>query len=255
MQQQIQASNNATEYIYQSCVHLLEETGRKISMMLWDSIVLKAKKFKEFEGYEMSLLDMSFDVRVNMINDEQSRMELSQLMNTALASGAITYEQAFKIKNIEDVKLAELYLARSMKKAKKEAQESAQMNAQMNAQIQQESAAAKAQGDAQLEQVMAESKIAVNKSKNDGDKEIELIKFATAMYSSVIGKGIELPADIKQFADSILGNAIQPQLQEQAMQEQAMAEQQMMAEQGMQEGAPMEEQVTEEQMTEEIPPQ
>lgn len=255
MQQQIQSSNNATEYIYQGCVHLLEETGRKVSMMLWDSIVLKAKKFKEFEGYEMSLLDMSFDVRVNMINDDQSRAELAQLMNTALAAGAITYEQAFKIKNIEDVKLAELYLARSMKKAKKEAQEVAQQNAQMNAQIQQQSAAAKAEGDAQLEQMMAESKIAVNKSKNDGDKEIELIKFATAMYTSVVGKGIELPADIKQFADSILGNAIQPQMQEQAMQEQAAMEQQMAAEQGMQQGAPMEEQVTEEQIPEEIPPQ
>jgi hypothetical protein len=186
-----------------------------------------------------------------MINDDQSRAELTQLMNTALAAGMITYEQAFKIKHIEDVKLAELYLARSMKKAKKEAQEAAQQNAQMNAQIQQESAAAKAQGDAQLEQMMAESKIAVNKSKNDGDKEIELIKFATTMYASVVGKGIELPAELKQFADTILGNAIQPQMQEQAAQQAAM-EQQMMAEE---QGVPMEEQVTEEQITEEMPPQ
>ena len=251
MQQQVQSSNNATEYIYQSCVHLLEETGMKISMMLWDSIVLKAKKFKEFEGYEMSLLDMTFDVRVNMINDDQSRAELTQLMNTALAAGMITYEQAFKIKHIEDVKLAELYLARSMKKAKKEAQEAAQQNAQMNAQIQQESAAAKAQGDAQLEQMMAESKIAVNRSKNDGDKEIELIKFATTMYASVVGKGIELPAELKQFADTILGNAIQPQMQEQAAQQAAMEEKMMAEEQGV----PMDEQVTEEQIIEEMPPQ
>jgi hypothetical protein len=253
MQQQVQSSNNATEYIYQSCVHLLEETGMKISMMLWDSIVLKAKKFKEFEGYEMSLLDMTFDVRVNMINDDQSRAELTQLMNTALAAGMITYEQAFKIKHIEDVKLAELYLARSMKKAKKEAQETAQQNAQMNAQIQQESAAAKSQGDAQLEQMMAESKIAVNKSKNDGDKEIELIKFATTMYASVVGKGIELPAELKQFADTILGNAIQPQMQEQAAQQAAMEQQMMAEEQAPMEGQPME--VTEEQITEEMPPQ
>jgi hypothetical protein len=255
MQQQVQSSNNATEYIYQSCVQLLEETGRKISMMLWDTIVLKAKKFKEFEGYEMSLLDMTFDVRVNMINDDQSRAELTQLMNTALAAGMITYEQAFKIKNIEDVKLAELYLARSMKKAKKEAQEAAQQNAQMNAQIQQESAAAKAQGDAQLEQMMAESKIAVNRSKNDGDKEIELIKFATTMYASVVGKGIELPAELKQFADTILGNAIQPQMQQQAAQQAAMEEQMMAEEQAMMEGQPMQEEVTEEQITEEMPPQ
>lgn len=230
MQQQIQASNNATEYIYQAAIQLFEETGRKISMMLWDTIVLKAKKFKEFEGFEDKLIDMSFDVRVSMINDDQSRLELTQLMNTALASGAISYEQAFKIKHIEDVKLAELYLSRSMKKAKKEAQENAQQNSMMNAQIQQQSAAAKSQGDAQLEQMMAESKIAVNKSKNEGDKEIELIKFATAMYSSVIGKGVELPLDIKQFADTVLSNAIQPQVEQKMMkqeQQEQMQQEQM----------------------------
>lgn len=230
MQSQIQSSNNATEYIYQAAMELMEETSRKISMMLWDSIVLKAKKFKEFEGYEMSLLDMSFDVRVNMINDEQSRTELVQLLNTALQAGMITYEQAFKVKHIEDTKLAELYLARAMKKAKKEAQEQAQMNAQMNAQIQQQSADAKAQTDAQLEQMASQAKIAVNKSKSEGDKEVELIKFASNLYTSALTSGKELPEDIKRFADTILGNAIQPQMQEVA--EEQMPEQEEAPEQG-----------------------
>lgn len=229
MQSQIQASNNATEYIYQAAIQLLEDTGRKVSMMIWDSVVLKAKKFKEFEGYEGNLLDMAFDVRVSMINDDQSRMELNQLLNNAVSSGMITYEQAFKVRNIEDNKLAELYLARAMKRARKEAQEQAQLNAQMNAQIQQQSAMAKSQSDAQLEQIGAQAKIAVNKSKSDGDKEVELIKFASSLYASSISSGKPLPEDIKAFADQILGIAIQPQIQEQVAQ-QAAAEQQMMEE-------------------------
>lgn len=238
MQSQIQSSNNATEYIYQAAIQLLEDTGRKVSMMIWDSVVLKAKKFKEFEGYDGNLLDMAFDVRVNMINDEQSRMELNQLLNNAVSSGMITYEQAFKVRNIEDNKLAELYLARAMKRARKEAQEQAQLNAQMNAQIQQQSAMAKSQSDAQLEQIGAQAKIAVNKSKSDGDKEVELIKFASSLYASSISSGKPLPDDIKAFADQILGNAIQPQIKEQAAQ-QAAAEQEMMggeAESSEQEG-------------------
>jgi hypothetical protein len=230
MENQIQASNNATEYIYQGAMQLLEDTCRKMSMMIWDSVVLKAKKFKEFEGYEMSLLDMTFDVRVSLINDASSRMELNQLMNTALQAGMLTYEQAFKVKHIEDTKLAELYLARAVKRSKKEAMEQAQQNAQMNAQIQQQSANAKAQLDAQLEEMSTSGKLSVNKSKTEGDKEIELIKFASALYTSTIASGKPLPEDIKKFADTILGNAIQPQLLEQAammqqMQEQAMAEQ------------------------------
>ena len=228
MQSQIQASNNATEYVYQAAIELLEETGRKVSMMVWDSVVLKAKKFKEFEGYEENLIDMAFDVRVDMINDDQSRMELNQLLNNAVSSGMITYEQAFKVRNIEDNKLAELYLARAMKRARKEAQEQAQINAQMNAQIQQQSAIAKSQSDAQLEQIGAQAKIAVNKSKSEGDKEVELIKFASSIYASSLSSGKPLPEDIKAFADQILGNAIQPQLQEQAIQ-QAEAEQMMQA--------------------------
>lgn len=230
MENQIQASNNATEYIYQAAMQLLEDSCRKMSMMIWDSVVLKAKKFKEFEGYEMSLLDMTFDVRVSLINDASSRMELNQLMNTALQAGMLTYEQAFKVKHIEDTKLAELYLARAVKRFKKEAMEQAQQNAQMNAQIQQQSANAKAQLDAQLEEMTTAGKLSVNKSKTEGDKEIELIKFASALYTSTIASGKPLPEDIKKFADTILGNAIQPQLLEQAammqqMQEQAMAEQ------------------------------
>jgi len=228
MQSQIQASNNATEYVYQAAIQLLEDTGRKVSMMVWDSVVLKAKKFKEFEGYEENLIDMAFDVRVNMINDDQSRMELNQLLNNAVSSGMLTYEQAFKVRNIEDNKLAELYLARAMKRARKEAQEQAQVNAQMNAQIQQQSAMAKSQSDAQLEQIGAQAKIAVNKSKSEGDKEVELIKFASSIYASSLSSGKPLPEDIKAFADQILGNAIQPQLQEQAIQ-QAEAEQMMQA--------------------------
>ena len=109
MQNQIQASNNATEYLYQGAMQLMEETAKKVSIMIWDSVVLKAKKFKEFEGYEMSLLDMTFDVKVDLINDQQQRAELTQLLNTALQAGMVTYEQAFKVKNIEDTKLAELY--------------------------------------------------------------------------------------------------------------------------------------------------
>jgi len=249
MENQIQASNNATEYIYQGAMQLLEDTCRKMSMMIWDSVVLKAKKFKEFEGYEMSLLDMTFDVRVSLINDINSRMELTQLMNTALQAGMLTYEQAFKVKHIEDTKLAELYLARAVKRSKKEAMEQAQQNAQMNAQIQQQSANAKAQLDAQLEEMSTAGKLSVNKSKTDGDKEIELIKFASALYTSTIASGKPLPEDIKKFADTILGNAIQPQMIEQA------AMMQQMQEQAMMEQMPQEEvQQTTEQVTEEQPP-
>jgi hypothetical protein len=224
MQQQIQSSNSATEYIYDAFTNVMEETTEKVSMMLWDSVVFKAAKYKEMEGYDLSLLDMSFDVKVEMLPDDQKKAELNNLMMQALQSGALTYEQVFKIKNIDDVKLAELYLAKSMKKAKREAEEAAQKNSQMNAQIQQQSAQMKMQQDAQLVQMESQGKMAVNKTKGDSDKDLELIKFATTMYMESLKTGQPLPDEIKAMADSILGSAVQEQMQQK--QQEQMAQQQ-----------------------------
>jgi len=202
----------------------MEETTEKVSMMLWDSVVFKATKYKEMEGYDLSLLDMTFDVKVEMLPDEQKKAELNNLMMQALQAGGITYEQVFKIKNIEDVKLAELYLAKSMKRAKKEAEEAAQKNSQMNAQIQAQASQQKMQQDAQLTQLESQGKMAVNKTKGDSDKELELIKFATTMYMESLKTGQPLPDEIKQLADSILGTAVQEKMQKQ--QQEAMTQQQ-----------------------------
>ena len=239
MQQQIQSSNSATEYIYDAFTSLMEETTEKVSMMLWDSVVFKAAKYKEMEGYDMSLLDMTFDVKVEMLPDDQKKAELNNLMMQALQSGGISYEQVFKIKNIEDVKLAELYLAKSMKKAKREAEEAAQKNSQMNAQIQQQSAQMKMQQDAQLVQMESQGKIAINKTKGDSDKDLELIKFATTMYMESLKTGQPLPDEIKAMADSILGSAVQEQMQQKQEEEQ---QKQMAQQQAQQQEAQQQEQ-------------
>jgi len=236
MQQQVQSSNSATEYIYDAFSNLIEETSEKVSMMLWDSVIFKATKYKEFEGYDMSLLDMTFDIKVQMLPDDKEKAELNQMMMQALQANMISYEQVFKIKNIDDVKLAELYLSKSMKRAKKEAEEVAQRNSQMNAQIQQQSSQQKMQQDAQLEQLSSQGKMAVNKSKGDSDKEIELIKFATMMYSESLKTGQPLPDEIKQLADSILGTAVQEKMQQK--QQEQMAQEQAQQQEAQQQEQP-----------------
>ena len=238
MQQQIQSSNSATEYLYDGFTTVMEETTEKVAMMLWDSVIFKATKYKEMEGYNLSLLDMTFDVKVEMLPDEQKKAELNNMMMQALQSGAISYEQVFKIKNIEDVKLAELYLAKSMKRAKKDAEETAQRNSQMNAQIQQQASQQKMQQDVQLEQMSSQGKIAVNKTKGDSDRDLELIKFATNMYMESLKTGQPLPDEIKQMADSILGSAVQEKMmqkQQEQMSQQQAQEQQAQQEQNQQE--------------------
>lgn len=227
MNNQIQSSNNATEYIYDAFTNLMESTCEKVSMMLWDNVVLKANKYKEFDGYQLSLLDMTFDIKIDLMPDDQKRQELNALMTSALQSGMITYEQVFKIKNIDDTKLAELYLSRTMKRMQKQKEEQSARLQQQNAQVQMQSAQQKAQMDMQLEQTTAQSKIAINQSKGDADKEIELIKFATMMYAESLKTGQPLPPNIQQICDSVLGSVLQEKMQKQ----EAMAQQQAMAQQ------------------------
>ena len=93
------------------------------------------------------------------------------------------------------------------------------------------------QQDAQLEQLSSQGKMAVNKTKGDSDRDLELIKFATNMYMESLKTGQPLPDDIKQMADSILGNAVQEKMQ-QKQQEQMQAQQAEQAQQEQpQEGA------------------
>ena len=138
--------------------------------------------------------------------------------------------------------LAELYLSRVVKRAKKEAAESAQMNIQMNQQVQMQSAQAKAQMDAQMEEVQANMKIAVNKNHSEASKELELIKFASGLYTSAMSSGKPIPEDIKAYVDTILKNAIQPQMMEQMQQ---AAAQQQVAQQAPEEMTEMPEQAPE----------
>jgi len=232
MNNQIQGANNATEYIYDGYTILMEETSEKVAMMLWDNVVLKANKYKEFFGYEISLLDMTFDVKIDLMPDDAKRQELNQLLNTALQAGAVTYEQVFKVKNIEDTKLAEMYLAKAMKRAQDEKAKQSQMLQQQNAQVQQQSLQMKAQMDMQMEQTQAQGKIAINESKGKSDKEIELIKFATMMYAESMKTGQPLPDNIKQICDTVLAGVLEEKAQMQ--QQEQMAQEQQAQQEGQQ---------------------
>jgi len=79
--------------------------------------------------------------------------------------------------------------------------------------------------------------MAVNKTKGDSDRDLELIKFATSMYMESLKTGQPLPDEIKQMADSILGSAVQEKMQQkqqEAEQQQAQQQQQEQEQQGQQ---------------------
>lgn len=225
-----QLANNATEYMYDAYIYVMEETAKKVACLLNKSVTHGAKKYRDILKEE-DVKDRNFVAKVKMLPTDMEIAKLEAMMNNAIATNPqfIMYIDPFKVMRIakENASLAELYFRQAQKKFIKTEQEKAQANTEQNAQVQQASMQAKAQADAALSQQQALTK----------EKEIILQGVFDLAKAS-----LPVPAELQQLVSSMLQNvtvpiAVQNQQQEQAlMQQQQQAEQQQMQE----EGAPQE---------------
>jgi hypothetical protein len=221
-----QLANNATEYMYDAYIYVMEETAKKVACLLNKSVTHGAKKYRDILKEE-DVKDRNFVAKVKMLPTDMEIAKLEAMMNNAIATNPqfIMYIDPFKVMRIakENASLAELYFRQAQKKFIKTEQEKAQVNSEQNAQVQQASMQAKSQADAALSQQQALTK----------EKEIILQGVFDLAKAS-----LPVPAELQQLVASMLQNvsvpiAVQNQQQEQAlMQQQQQAEQQQQMEQG-----------------------
>ncbi len=221
-----QLANNATEYMYDAYIYVMEETAKKVACLLNKSVTHGAKKYRDILKEE-DVKDRNFVAKVKMLPTDMEIAKLEAMMNNAIATNPqfVMYIDPFKVMRIakENASLAELYFRQAQKKFIKTEQEKAQVNSEQNAQVQQASMQAKAQADAALSQQQALTK----------EKEIILQGVFDLAKAS-----LPVPAELQQLVASMLQNvsvpiAVQNQQQEQAlMQQQQQAEQQQQMEQG-----------------------
>ena len=228
-----QLANNATEYMYDAYIYVMEETAKKVACLLNRSVTHGAKKYRDILKEE-DVKDRNFVAKVKMLPTDMEIAKLEAMMNNAIATNPqfIMYIDPFKVMRIakENASLAELYFRQAQKKFIKTEQEKAQANTEQNAQVQQASMQAKAQADAALSQQQALTK----------EKEIILQGVFDLAKAS-----LPVPAELQQLVASMLQNvtvpiAVQNQQQEQALMQQQQAEQQQM-QQAQEQGAPQEE--------------
>ncbi len=239
-----QLANNATDYMYDAYVSVMEETGKKIACLLNKSVTYGAKKYREILKEE-EVKDRNFVAKVTMLPTDLEVAKLDAMMNNAITANPqlILYIDPFKIMRIakENVQLAELYFRQGQKRFIKTEQEKAQSNSEQNAQIQQASMQAKAQGDAVLE------------DKKTQAKQREII--IQGMFD-LAKANIQIPAELQPLVNELISSVEVPltlqndqmekQIQQAQMQEQAAAEQQGQ-EQGQEEMMNPEEQLQQEQ--------
>jgi hypothetical protein len=243
-QSQIQASNNATDFIYDAYLNIYQQTSFKIALLLYDSVLYGGKQYEQYLSPD-SVKGRVFDVMIEVMPDDKEKQFVEQMLQTALSSGMIEFEDAFRIRSIRNTKLAEMYISKAKNIKEEKEMKKAQMNSQMNAQSQQQSIQVKAQADAQLQQVEAQVKASIISAEMKYKQELSQQEFV----QNALLKSFELGRPLSPELQSVVGEYFQKK-QQQAMQEQMMQQQmaqQQSQEQGMEEGGQEEPQMEEAQ--------
>ena len=218
-------ANDATEYMYDAYMYVMEDTAKKVACLLNTSVSYGSKKYRELLK-EDQVKGRNFTTKLKMLPTEIEIATLQNMMNQALMSNPnlVLYVDPFKVMRIakENVELAEVYFRHGQKKYIKTEQENAQNNSQQNAQIQQASLQAKAQGDAAL----------LDKQTQAKQREIMLQGIFDLAKAN-----IPLPVELQPLAQELFQNIGMPLAmdnQQEQMAIQQMQQQQMQAEQQQQ---------------------
>jgi hypothetical protein len=222
-------ANNATEYMYDAYIYVMEETAKKVACLLNKSVTYGAKKYRDLLKEE-DVKDRNFVATIKMMPNEMQIANLQAMMNNAIASNPqlVMYLDPFKVMRIakENAELGELYFRQAQKRFIKTEQEKAQMNSEQNAQSQQASIQAKMQADTSIAQQQSLIK----------EKEIIL-----QGVFDLAKANIPVPIELQQLVASTLQNAIVPIEVQNEQQQQALAQQQQ--QQMQQQGIPEEQQM------------
>jgi len=147
--------NNATDYMYEAYINVMEETARKVACLLNKSVTYGAKKYRELLKEE-EVRDRDFSTQIKMMPSELDLVKLEAMMNNAITSNPdlVLYLDPFKVMKMarENIELGELYFRQAQKRYIKAKQEQAAQNSQMNNEGQLQSIQVKAQTDAAIEQ-------------------------------------------------------------------------------------------------------
>lgn len=233
LENQVSASNRANEFIYEGYLSLMQGVCRQISILLWDNIMFGGQAYRHLIG-DLDLERTKFDVNVQMLPDEQQRSIMQQQIQAALAKGLITYQDAFKIGNIQNIKLQELYLATAEKKKRKQDSDQQLQMIQATSQQQQASAAATSQGKQQEIQLEMQGKMGINQMTSKAQSDLELQKFVQNALMVSFETGKPLPPQIQDIVDAYFEDKAnqeedQQEATDQIMQQQAAEQQQQVA--------------------------
>jgi hypothetical protein len=203
------AADEATDYMYDAYLYLMEQTAHKISCLLKTSVGYGAQAYRHLLK-ESDIKGRTFNSKTQMLPTETEIQRLEAMMANAIQANPdfTVYCDSFRILRIakEDVKLAELYYRQCMKKMAISKQQQAQQNAQDNAQAQIQSAQAASQSEMQLEQMKGQMKQQSETELSRGRKE----EIALSGLFSIWQSGQPVPPALMGVQNEIIENILLP---------------------------------------------
>jgi hypothetical protein len=96
-QASMQVSYNATDYMYNAYLYLMEDAGKKVGCLLWQSVFFGAKAYRKLLK-QQDVKDRVFKTRAKMLPTEEQQQYLDAMVNQAMVANPtlIQYLDPFK---------------------------------------------------------------------------------------------------------------------------------------------------------------
>lgn len=203
---QVENASNVNGFALNAHIQLWEETCYKLTCLHWNDVV------KEEPESENDLINTVFDVSIEMKSTEYERQMLDRDIQTwsqvidGNGNPLVTPKDSFKLRNIDNYKLAELYLADTIEENKQRAEEQKQKDIEANAAQQQQSAALAAQAQQEQAAMAMEAEKEMKEFQSQKDKELKVLDIIAACAS----KGIDVPPYIMTIVQQLVPNITVP---------------------------------------------
>ena len=231
IQTSLQAADEATDYMYDAYLYVMEETAKRVSCLLHTSVDFGAQAYRHLLNEE-DIKGRHFATKIEMLPTETELQYLVQFMNQSLQSNPelIMFLDPAKVTRIarENVKLAEWYLRSCQKKMWQAQQQKAQQDQQANAQAQQASLQQNLEGQAQIEQMKAQNESQKQADLSRGRKEEIALQGIFAIWQA----GVPVPPALAPVQQEIVTNILLPLFAENQVNK-AKLQQAMLAHQAM----------------------
>lgn len=219
-------ANNVTDFINFSDKCLWEETLYKVILLYWDDLVLRQNKTE--------LMETEYQIQLDLKPTAYEKAQLEkniQIGMTAIDASTgkplLSFKDAFKIRNIKNYKLAEMYLANIVEKNEKMARQKQLQDQEANIKSQQASATGAAEEAKKLQEDKIDAEKDIKEFETTKAKELKILE----IYGMISSKGLPIPPVIDALMKELYPNISIPLSQEnkqlmQGVQLQQVAEQQ-----------------------------